>query len=303
MKERFEDTLGHRRLIAALQSQRIIEGDKNLAASLADGAEILELSAGQILIQEGAADNDVYFILVGTLSVQVKGKIVAQRSVGEHVGEMSVIDPSQPRAATIIANETCVVAKVSEPDFSDLADAHPVLWRNMARELSRRLIQRAALIQPSNDRPQALVISSSEALPIAREIQSALAHDDVVVQVWTDGVFFASGYSLEALEHALDRADFAIAIAQPDDIVESRGTTRPAPRDNVVFELGLFMGRLGRRRTVLLQPVGKELKLPSDLHGLTAVGYRVGAEKDLTALLAPACNVIRKLIMELGVRG
>jgi predicted nucleotide-binding protein with TIR-like domain len=37
------------------------------------------------------------------------------------------------------------------------------------------------------------------------------------------------------------------------------------PRDNIVFELGLFMGRLGRERTFIVRPASGPLKIPSDL--------------------------------------
>ena len=163
------------------------------------------------------------------------------------------------------------------------------------------MAQRNSLVRCSNERPVLFVISSKEALPIAQEIQLALSHDMLVV-VWPDGVFFASGYPLEALEAALADADFALAIAQPDDVVTSRGEDQPAPRDNVVFELGFFMGHLGRRRTLLLQPAVQPLKLPSDLQGLTAINYRVGEKKHLAALLGPACHEIRKAVEQLGVR-
>ena len=44
-----------------------------------------------------------------------------------------------------------------------------------------------------------------------------------------------------------------------------------SPRDNVVFEAGLFGGALGIRRTFILHADGS--KLPSDLLGLTSVRY------------------------------
>ena len=46
--------------------------------------------------------------------------------------------------------------------------------------------------------------------------------------------------------NALDQFDFAVMILSPDDMTESRDQSYASPRDNVLFELGLFMGRLGR---------------------------------------------------------
>ena len=79
----------------------------------------------------------------------------------------------------------------------------------------------------------------------------------------------------------------------------SRGNLKATPRDNVVFELGLFIGRIGRQRSLLVEPRGEEIKLPSDLSGITALTYRYDAD-DLDAVLGPACNRIRKIIQELG---
>ncbi|RYZ64667.1 MAG: hypothetical protein EOP09_15585 [Proteobacteria bacterium] len=138
-------------------------------------------------------------------------------------------------------------------------------------------------------------------MEIADEVQSVLSHYGQAT-VWTNGVFFASNYTLESLESAVDNSDFAIAIAQPDDMTLSRGKESKTARDNVIFELGLFMGRLGRRRTILLQPKGQELRLPSDLVGLTTLSYKTGDASDLASRIATACSDIKKLIKEMGVR-
>jgi predicted nucleotide-binding protein len=120
--------------------------------------------------------------------------------------------------------------------------------------------------------------------------------------VWDEGVFFAGGYSLEALEKAVDEADFAVAVAEPDDIIEVRGARHPTLRDNVLFELGLFMGKLTRYRAILIHPRIPGLKLPSDLYGLTLASYGPGKPNELAARLGPACNEIRKIVRQLGVR-
>jgi predicted nucleotide-binding protein len=171
----------------------------------------------------------------------------------------------------------------------------------MARELSRRVFQRNELISAPNEYPKLFIISSSEALGVANAIRTSLEHD-VFSTVWNEGVFFAGGYSLEALEKAVSESDFAIAIAQADDIIETRGSRQPTLRDNVLFELGLFMGKLGRHRALLIHPKVDGLKLPSDLQGLTLLRYEPGDPADLPARLKAACDQIRTIVKNLGVR-
>jgi CRP/FNR family cyclic AMP-dependent transcriptional regulator len=104
-------------------------------------------------------------------------------------------------------------------------------------------------------------------------ISAAFENDAFETKLWTDDVFKVSNYALEDLEREIDQADFAVAIAHPDDHTKSRGQKWPAPRDNVIFELGLFMGRLGRQRAILMEPRDEGIKLPSDLAGVHTIMY------------------------------
>jgi|KBSSwiStaDraftv2_1062776.scaffolds.fasta_scaffold47238_3 predicted nucleotide-binding protein len=300
MKERFEGE-GHQTLIDALKRQELVSGSDDLANSLASAGTLFELGQGDELITEGAEDNDIYFLLAGSVAVVVKGNNIATRRAGQHVGEMAALEPAQKRSATVIAHDTLVVLKLTSAAFMSIGRAFPQIWLPIAQELSRRLHQRNELIPPPNEYPKLFIVSSSEALDVAREIQSQLERD-VFSTVWDQGVFFAGGYPLEILEKAVSEADFAIAVAQPDDIVEFRGNRLPTLRDNVLFELGLFMGKLTRHRAMLVHPRTPELRLPSDLHGLTLVSYTPGSSDQLSARLAPVCNHVRKVIKSLGVR-
>ena len=189
--------------------------------------------------------------------------------------------------------------KVSEAAFSEIANRFPDVWRRIAQVLARRLEQRNTLIRHPSEKIRVFVISSVEAIPVARAIENAFAHDPFTTIVWPNGVFRVTNYTLESLENELDRCDFAVAIAHPDDQTKVRDEDWPTPRDNVIFELGFFMGRLGRSRAILMEPRGTRVKLPSDLAGITTIRYRF-EPKDTAAGMSPACNELREHIMLLG---
>lgn len=149
--------------------------------------------------------------------------------------------------------------------------------------------------------PSVFVGSSREGLEIARAVQYQL-REDALVSVWNEGVFGLGHGNLESLVGMLERFDFAVLVITPDDVVVRREETIQSPRDNVMFELGLFMGRLGRNRTFGICSDSPGLTLPSDLAGVTLARFNVAnAGEDVTAALGPACFQIRQAIRELGV--
>lgn len=303
MLERFEGDAGHRLLLQAFKDQMTVQGDEDLASMLADAAELTEIAPPKALIEQDADDNAIYFILAGRLSVVVNGREVAIREPGVHVGEMALIDPKARRSATVVPLEKTVVARVIESDFSRIAEQHASLWRRIAVELCDRLRSRNLLVQAPNPRPVLFIDSSRESLTIAQAIQLGLRHHDSVVRVWTDGAFGASRFPMEDLEREVNRSDFAVLLIGPDDKVTSREKDYEAPRDNVVFELGLFMGHLWRERTFIVEPRGVDLKIPSDLLGLNPIEYRPPSEPDeLAPEIAPVCTALREIMDRLGPR-
>jgi CRP/FNR family transcriptional regulator, cyclic AMP receptor protein len=300
MKERFQGNAGRQRLVEALVSQKLTAANWELATELAELVELLEVETGTQIIEQGADDTDVHLILTGSFKVLVNGKEVAVRGPNDSLGEMAAIQDAQPRSASVIANEKSVIAKLSEPQFAEVAARHPQIYRALARDLARRLDQRNRWVTTRHDKIRVFVISSVEALPIARAVQTAFEHDPFLTTIWTDGVFRASNYTLQSLEDEVDQSDFAIAIAHPDDQTEIRGKDWPTPRDNVIFELGFFMGRLGRKRAILMEPRDEKIKLPSDLAGVTTIPYRFVPNADEASLVGPACNKLRQHILALG---
>jgi len=300
MIDRFSGDRGKGLLLDEIRKQKIVAGITGAAEALVEVGSLSAIPEGGTLIEQGASDNDVYFIVSGTFGVIINGKRVATRYAGDHVGEMAAISPIQKRSATLIADVDALVLKVTEEKFSGIATQYPEIWRRIAQELSRRLEQRNALIRPPNDKIRVFVISSVEALPVARAVENAFAHDPFLTFVWSNGVFRVTNYTLESLERELEQSDFAVAVAHPDDTTNIRDEDWPTPRDNVIFELGFFMGRLGRQRAILMEPQGAKVKLPSDLAGITSIRYRHEPGQNAAALIGPACNELRDHIMTLG---
>jgi len=303
MITRFQGSEGMRHLVATLLTQQTVQNDENLARDLAAIVSLVQIEPNctdSMFIKQGGADNEIYLILAGSVSILVNGREKARRKTGQHVGDLAAIDPAARRSASVVALEQTVLAKVTEPDFTRLAMNYPIVWRRLALEIAERLRQRGLEVQAPNIIPEVFVGSSVEALPIAREIQSALAHDPIVVRVWTDGVFRASRGAVESLLEAVNNADFAALVLTADDTVISREIERQAPRDNCIFELGLFMGALGRDRSFIIKPRGVDIKLPSDLLGITPLEYASGSQETLSARVAHVCNDIQKAVSILG---
>lgn len=113
------------------------------------------------------------------------------------------------------------------------------------------------------------------------------------VTVWDQGIFNLSSYTMDALIEEAHRTAFAILVFSPDDEVVIRGRESVAVRDNVLFELGLFMGILGRKRVYVVAPSDvPDFRIPSDLLGLTLATYHHRTDGNLKAALGPSCAAI-----------
>jgi len=152
-------------------------------------------------------------------------------------------------------------------------------------------------------RQRLFIGGSREALDICRAVQAELC-DEFAVQVWDQDVFRLSYSALDSLLEVLDSSDAGIFVLHPDDVTISRDTPAASVRDNVIFELGMFIGRLGRDRTFMLAPGTDRPKLPSDLHGITTAVYDGGPipPAGRRAAVASACTKIRDTLRSVGSR-
>src|SRR6266496_1861913 len=121
-------------------------------------------------------------------------------------------------------------------------------------------------------RRRIFVGSSREAIGICRAVQDEL-NDEFDVTVWDQGVFRLTRAGFASLLDVLDSSDAGIFILRADDVTTRRDVSTPSVRDNVIFELGMFVGRLGPDRTFMLTPNVSAPALPSDLAGITTAHY------------------------------
>jgi hypothetical protein len=153
-------------------------------------------------------------------------------------------------------------------------------------------------------KPRVFIGSSSEVLLTARYLQSEIERlVDCEATCWDQDLFQISTYALETLSAATHHYDFAILVATPDDTTSRRGITAPTARDNVIFELGLFIGAIGRDRTFLVvDRSDPHMQLPSDIAGLTFGAFKSRQDGNTRAALNDPVLGISKTIREKGRR-
>lgn len=150
-------------------------------------------------------------------------------------------------------------------------------------------------------KPKIFIGSSVEGLNVAYAVQQNLTHD-AESTVWDQGLFELSKTTIETLENSLETTDFGIFVLSDDDISIMRDKKSSVVRDNVLFELGLFIGKLGRERVFFIIPDDTSLHIPTDLLGITPGKYNPNREDgSLQAATGAVSNSIRIQIKKLGL--
>lgn len=156
------------------------------------------------------------------------------------------------------------------------------------------------------------IASSSEGYNFAKVIHDLLVEklqNEVEVRLWKQEFELSKAF-IESLEKETYENDFAILVMTPDDITTSRKKKKVSPRDNVIFELGLFMGSLGRERCFFIHNENSDLKLPSDLLGIMGATYNYISDlksqeitkEALLILLNNPCSLIADRIARLKTK-
>jgi hypothetical protein len=146
-------------------------------------------------------------------------------------------------------------------------------------------------------KPRIFIGSSGGGRAVAHALRANLREDGEVT-VWDQGVFEPGAGILQSLIAELRKTDFAILVFTSDDLVTSRTVLTPGPRDNVLFELGLFMGRLGSLLTYAVMSSADRLKIPSDLAGIAFATYTPRQDEDIGRAVGSAADDIRSAILK-----
>lgn len=137
--------------------------------------------------------------------------------------------------------------------------------------------------------------SSDKSFPVAEALREKLSEPFLEIITWKKlGVFKLSEHTMASLEKIVNECDFGIFILGPDDLLIKNFKVFDITRDNVIFELGLFFGKVGRKRSYMLRPYNVKIKEPSDLKGITWASYEIKDSKvyDFT----DACSKIKDAI-------
>ena len=135
--------------------------------------------------------------------------------------------------------------------------------------------QNSAINMESDMLPRIFIASSSEGLETAKEICKYLSSLNFAkIDLWKLSDCFKPGsFNLQSLVDCSKLYDFAIILLTPDDKTISRDKECFSPRDNVVLEMGLFIGKIGIDRTIIVYKKNAGIKKPTDIDGLIFLSY------------------------------
>jgi predicted nucleotide-binding protein len=151
-------------------------------------------------------------------------------------------------------------------------------------------------------KPRVFIGSSKESQEMASALLSVLQGYGVVEPHLWKYAFDAPQFTLEALELEVRKSDFAVFVCAADDQIVMRGVSKFVPRDNILFELGLFTGGLGRLRCFMVIPDGTDVALPSDLLGITLLRASEVCDGRYEDAVDAAARGIRKAVESVGLR-
>lgn len=147
------------------------------------------------------------------------------------------------------------------------------------------------------ERQSLFICSSSNALDIADAMQENLS-TEFEVEIWNQGAFGLSEHLLESLESAAKKHQHAVLVLTADELTVAKEHTYSSSRDNVIFELGFFLGIFGRKRTFVVIETTGSLRTPDYLNGITCAQLNRQSTSPLPVAVGPTCTKIKRAVLQ-----
>lgn len=124
------------------------------------------------------------------------------------------------------------------------------------------------------DKSRIFIASSGRTLVLAEKLRDEMSTDFCEARLWSEESRLQPGLTIiEMLEGAAGQFDFAVIILAKDDVIIGGKDQTLKARDNCVFEAGLFVSAIGRKRCFLVNSVNQS-DLPSDLNGIISIPFK-----------------------------
>lgn len=146
--------------------------------------------------------------------------------------------------------------------------------------------------------PAVFIASTTETLDFAKSLGYAISNN-ADVTIWTEGILNSSISATESLTKIAERTDLAIFLLGPDDLSNNHSERYQYSWQNIIFEIGLFLGKLGSSRVILAIAKNTRFKIPTDLGGLMYHEIKglgtINAEIELSLVVKKALNQLDKI--------
>jgi CRP-like cAMP-binding protein len=97
-----------------------------------------EVAAGEVVCVEGEPGSEFYLIAAGEAEIERGGQTVAKLSVGDHFGELALLDRG-PRSATVRAVTDLRLYVLRDESFAAVLNEVPALAQKLLAAMARRL--------------------------------------------------------------------------------------------------------------------------------------------------------------------
>lgn len=185
-------------------------------------------------------------------------------------------------------------------EYKDYADGNQTKVMTLAATADNNAPIASARYNSFFMKPRIFIGSSERAAVYAGAIHDFLMKDGECT-TWTEGGFYLSRSTTDGLIKNLRDSDFGTFVFAADDTAEIKGSLLNITRDNVVYEAGLFAGYLSPQRCFIVIPASIDIRIPSDLLGMTVGHYEDDrSDKNWISAVATFCRQVQGQISAMG---